>query len=141
MQQLVNKFFSAPSSGEQNLIHSSNDMKVMDNSHSTQIEEIFTQSNITQYGLLNAIYAPEIPLASPESKGDFESFLVPPFFKGGQGGSPRILVLHRDVCTPQPLGRGVPGRSVLSEPYWNRVMFFMKLIFQYKFEIFIRLLN
>jgi hypothetical protein len=40
---------------------------------------------ITQYGSLNIIYAPEIPLASPESKGDFEKNPVPPFLRGARG--------------------------------------------------------
>jgi len=38
-----------------------------------------------QYGSLKTIYTPEIPLASPESKGDFDQFLVPPFLRGVRG--------------------------------------------------------
>jgi Uma2 family endonuclease len=52
------------------------------------------RSIVPQYGSFNTFYAPEIPLNPPHRCGDFKSFLVPPFL------------------------RGVPGRSVLSKPYW-----------------------
>jgi len=38
-----------------------------------------------QYCSVNTVYYPEIPLASPESKGDFENTLVPPESKGARG--------------------------------------------------------
>ena len=40
---------------------------------------------IGQYGSLNTIYAPEIPLASPLRRGTLRAFLSPPSLRGVRG--------------------------------------------------------